>query len=83
MFEIAVCCVIIFAFGYWATLWAMGRRDDVLHGQLAEVDSSSEAASEPRSPASPAPAALLPANAEGLQSLLVSIKRELKDAAQS
>jgi hypothetical protein len=110
MFEIAVFCVILFAVGYWATLFIVGRRDDVLHGEFVEAQPEPElaAAGAPTPPvpefvvqrarvpaamtqsaSAPAPAApapafakMPPANTEALQSLLVSLKRELKNASQ-
>jgi hypothetical protein len=101
MFEIVVCCVIVFAVGYWATLWTMGRREDVLHGQFVEPDAQPESpitgmpappprvASRPLSatprpilPAGPPVSTKAPANAEELNSLLVSLKQELKNAAK-
>jgi hypothetical protein len=82
MFEIGIFCVILVAVGYWVTLWTMGRREDVLHGQFVQV----EAHAEPAPEAAPAPPPAQPprplSNPEALQSLLASIKRELKDAAQ-
>jgi hypothetical protein len=75
MFEISIFCVIVLAVGYWAALWFMGRHDDVLHGDFVEAEPGSEAVP-----------ATLPAprieRADTLQSLLNSIKRDLKDAAQ-
>jgi hypothetical protein len=109
MFEIGVFCVILFALAYWATLFIMGRREDVLHGEFVEPEPQSASApvgtpmsapepifpSRPVIAPKPAPAAITappppvvasapkkPANAEALQSLLVSIKQELKNAAQ-
>jgi hypothetical protein len=38
MFEIGVFTFILFAVGYWATLFIMGRREDVLHGQFVEAE---------------------------------------------
>jgi hypothetical protein len=38
MFEIGVFAFILFAMGYWATLFIMGRREDVLHGQFVEAE---------------------------------------------
>ena len=73
MFEIAIICVIALAMGYWTTLWLMGRREDVLHGDFVQAEPGAEAA--------PAPAARV-ANTDTLQSLLASIKQDLKDAAQ-
>jgi hypothetical protein len=34
MLEIVVFCVILLAAGYWATMFLMGRRDDVIHGKF-------------------------------------------------
>ena len=106
MFEIGIFCVIVFTVGYWATLFIMGRREDVLHGEFVEAEPESADAAMPASaplpifppkpvikpaiapmPApvavtAPQPAPEKPANAEALQSLLVSLKRELKNAAQ-
>jgi hypothetical protein len=112
MFEIIIFCVILFAVGYWATLFVMGRRDDVLHGEFVKPGTEPEAAASadartppaapdfvvrsapapaemarPESapvPAPPAPglANLPPANTEALQSLLASLKQELKNASQ-
>lgn len=80
MFEIGIFCVILLAVGYWATLWIMGRREDVLHGQFVEADTQADPA--PLLAAAAVPPARARAPSESLQSLLVSIKRELKDAAQ-
>jgi hypothetical protein len=80
MFEIGIFCVILLAVGYWMTLWTMGRREDVLHGQFVQVERHAEPAAPAALP--PAKPARPLANVEALQSLLVSIKRELKDAAR-
>jgi hypothetical protein len=82
MFEISIFCIILAAVGYWATLWTMGRREDVLHGQFVQLEPHAGPAPEPAAAPPPAPPAKPLANAEALQSLLVSIKRELKNAAQ-
>ena len=37
MFEISIFCVILLAVSYWAVLWLMGRREDVLHGEFVEA----------------------------------------------
>ncbi len=79
MFEIVIFCIILLAVGYWVTLFTAGRREDVLHGQFVQAEPQAEAAPEP---AAVPPPAKPPANAEALQSLLASIKRELKDAAR-
>ena len=76
MFELGILGIILLAVGYWATLWTMGRREDVLHGKFVEVEPT--LAAEPASPAQVAPRA----TAESLQSLLATIKRDLKDTAQ-
>ena len=75
MFEIGIFCVIVLAVGYWVALWLMGRREDVLHGDFVHLEARPEAVPA-ASPASP-----IDSN-ETLQSLLTSIKRDLKDAAQ-
>jgi hypothetical protein len=75
MFEIGIFCVIVLAVGYWVALWLMGRREDVLHGDFVHLEAGPEAVPA-ASPASP-----IDSN-ETLQSLLTSIKRDLKDAAQ-
>jgi hypothetical protein len=38
MFEIGIFCVIVLAVSYWAVLWLMGRREDVLHGEFVKAD---------------------------------------------
>jgi hypothetical protein len=75
MFEIGIFCVIALAIGYWTALWLMGRRDDVLHGDFVQA--------EPRSEAVPPTLSVSQlGSAATLQSLLTSIKQDLKDAAQ-
>jgi hypothetical protein len=75
MFEIGIFCIIALAMGYWTTLWLMGRREDVLHGDFVQAEQGAEPA------APPAPATRV-ASTDTLQSLLASIKQDLKDAAQ-
>ena len=110
MLEISIFCVILFAIAYWATLFIMGRREDVLHGEFVEAGPERadaaipQAAPMPTFPPKPvikpklAPVAVTapqpapppavatapekPANKEALQSLLASLKQELKNAAQ-
>jgi hypothetical protein len=38
MLEIVVFCVILLAAGYWATMFVMGRRDDVIHGKFVRTE---------------------------------------------
>jgi hypothetical protein len=38
MFEFSILCVIAIAIGYCATLWVMGRRDDVIYGQFIQTE---------------------------------------------
>ena len=42
MFEIIIFCVILLAVCYWAVLWLMGRREDVLHGEFVEAGAQAE-----------------------------------------
>jgi hypothetical protein len=85
MFELSIFCVIALAIGYWTTLFLMGRREDVLHGDFVEGKEQPEptAAQLPamQVPTVQAPK-IRPASAESLQSLLTAIKQDLKDAAQ-
>jgi hypothetical protein len=99
MLEIGISVFLVLAFGYWATLWIMGRRDDVLHGQFVEFEGEDELAPAmaapaprlspvptrpkpaPRAPKAPISAEPAPDDA-ALQSLLASIKQELKNASQ-
>ena len=64
MFEIAVFSIVVIAVAYWAFLWRMGRRDDVLHGEFIAPFAS-------RSPAS-----VLDIETS-LKSLLHTIERDL------
>ncbi|MGY8631300.1 hypothetical protein RAD15_02225 [Bradyrhizobium sp. 14AA] len=38
MLEIVLFCVILLAAGYWATMFVMGRRDDVIHGKFVHAE---------------------------------------------
>jgi len=38
MLEIGIFSVILLAAGYWATLFVMGRRDDVIHGKFVRIE---------------------------------------------
>jgi len=52
MLEIGIFSVILLAAGYWATMFVMGRRDDVIHGKF--VHSEDEGAfTQPAMPARP------------------------------
>lgn len=99
MLEIVICCFIVVVVGYWATLWVMGRNDDVLHGQFLEKTKAGpparamptpprKVASRPRLPpprpvaSTRLPANEKPANTDELNSLLASLKQELKNAAK-
>ncbi len=95
MFEISIFCVILLAIGYWVALWLMGRHDDVLHGDFVHTEQrlDSALAPLPRTPLQRAPLPptsmppapmppVRPDSSDSLQSLLASIKRDLKDAAQ-
>ena len=95
MFEISIFCVILLAVGYWVALWLMGRHDDVLHGDFVQTEPGHEPAATRSQPARSQPMSsqlmssqpissqpLRPDRAESLQSLLASIKRDLKDAAK-
>lgn len=42
MFEIGIFGVILLAVCYWAVLWLMGRREDVLHGEFVEAGAPTE-----------------------------------------
>jgi hypothetical protein len=95
MLEIGILSVILLAAGYWATMFVMGRRDDVIHGKF--VHSEDEADTSAVTPASAMPVPLpfpkrpvktmQPANEVGsvdsaaLQSLLAAIQQDLKGVA--
>ena len=52
MLEISIFCVILLAAGYWAAMYFMGRRDDVIHGKF--VHSGNEGTFvQPRMPTPP------------------------------
>jgi len=99
MLELIICCFLVFAVAYWVTLWAAGRREDVLHGHFVEGERAADTPAAfsvvtpaavappvfPKMPvmvAAPAPTPAQPPTPDSLQSLLTSIKRELKNAAQ-
>jgi hypothetical protein len=76
MFELSIFWVIALAIGYWATLFLMGRREDVLQGDFVEGKEQSE-------PTATQLPSVRPASAETLQSLLNVIKQDLRDAART
>lgn len=93
MFEIGIFGVIFLAVAYWAVLWLMGRRGDVLHGEFVE---SAPPAEKPERPAFPnrlvrsappergveAAPAQPPSRQERLESLLHTIKQDLNQPVQ-
>ena len=93
MFEVAIICVIALAIAYGVALWLMGRHDDVLHGDYVhpEQGAGPPPPTAPRFPKRPPPKRAAPVTAsqvartessDTLQSLLATIKRDLKDASQ-
>jgi hypothetical protein len=94
MIETGILVFLLLAGGYWATLWILGRRDDVLHGQFVEFEGEDELAPAIAAPSpvptrprpAPPPQKLVAAKSapdnQALQSLLASIKQELKNAAK-
>ena len=54
MLETSVFCVILLAAGYWATMFVMGRRDDVIHGKFVHAEEEGDPA-HPSMPAPPPP----------------------------
>ena len=54
MFEISIFCVILLAISYWAVLWVMGRREDVLHGEFVDAGAQPEEPVRPVFPDRPA-----------------------------
>jgi hypothetical protein len=56
MLELVVFCVILLAACYWATMFVMGRRDDVIHGKFVHTeDSAAFAQSAMHTPMPPFP----------------------------
>jgi hypothetical protein len=93
MFEIGIFCVIFLAVAYWAVLWLMGCREDVLHGEFVESEPPAEEAVRPvftKRPARSAPPerpveaapAQPPFRQERLESLLNTIKQDLNQLVQ-
>jgi hypothetical protein len=54
MFEIGILCVISLAVAYWAVLWLMGRREDVLHREFVKSGPPAEKPVRPVCPKRPA-----------------------------
>src|SRR5258707_10650676 len=54
MFEISIFCVILLAISYWAVLWLMGRREDVLHGEFVQTGAEANGPARPIFPDPPA-----------------------------
>ena len=95
MLEIGIFCVILLAAGYWATMFVMGRRDDVLHGKFVHPDPEAEIEQAPAMtpppfpprpvfPRRPPPRVVgeaMRVNSDALESLLAAIKQDLKDVA--
>ena len=77
MFETSILCVMAIAIAYSATLWLMGSREDVLHGEFIRPEPSAD----PQVAPSIALKTELPAAGEDFNALLTAIKRDLNDAA--
>ena len=93
MFEIGIFCVIFLAVAYWAVLWLMGRRGDVLHGEFVNSEPHADEPVRPVFPKRPIrsapperPAAAAPEQPpfrqERLESLLNTIKQDLNQLVQ-
>ncbi|UWU88804.1 hypothetical protein [Bradyrhizobium sp. CB1015] len=97
MLEIGIFCVILLAAGYWATMFIMGRRDDVIHGKFVHAEDEGEFTPAarpapppfPKRPVEAAQPAFVqpvgteakPVNSAALQSLLAAIQQDLKSVA--
>lgn len=97
MLEIGIFCVILLAAGYWATMFIMGRRDDVIHGKFVHAEDEGEftPAAQPAPPpfpkrpvkaaqpagSQPVGTEARPVNSAALQSLLAAIQQDLKSVA--
>ena len=90
VFELIVFGIILLAVGYWATMFAMGRRDDVLHGHFVQDEEAPRPTVAPgiprRMPPMPArpqvAAAAAQPSKDSLEALLTVIKQDLQDAAR-
>ncbi|MGY8705602.1 hypothetical protein RAD16_07635 [Bradyrhizobium sp. 18BD] len=47
MLEIGIFCIILLAAGYWATMFVMGRHDDVIHGKFVHSEEEGDFALGP------------------------------------
>ncbi|WP_029078702.1 hypothetical protein [Bradyrhizobium sp. th.b2] len=86
VFELIVSGGILLAVGYWATMFAMGRRDDVLHGKFVEQEEDAEPQRRQMPPLTRARRVVQAApqpSKDSLQALLTVIKQDLHDAARS
>ena len=93
MLEIGIFCLIFLAVAYWAVLWLMGRREDVLHGEFVKSEPHAEEPVRPVFPKRPVlsaprerPAEAVseqpPFRQERLESLLKTIKQDLNQLVQ-
>jgi hypothetical protein len=92
MLEIGIFCVILLAAGYWATMFVMGRRDDVIHGKFVHNEDDevfvqpAMPTPPPRFPKRPVKAAepvnVLPANAPASQPVTSDALQSLLAAIQ-
>jgi hypothetical protein len=88
MFEIVIFCVIFLTVAYWAVLWLMGRREDVLHAEFVERKPRAEEPARPVFPKRPArphrpnAPAQPPFRQERLEALLNTIKQDLNQLVQ-
>ena len=90
---IGIFCVIFLAVAYWAVLWLMGRREDVLHGEFVESEPPAEEPVRPVFPKRPVrsapperPIEAAPVQPrfrqERLESLLDTIKQDLNQSVR-
>jgi hypothetical protein len=94
MFEIGIFCVIFLAVAYWAVLWLMGRREDVLHGEFVKSKPHAEEpvrpvfpkrpvrSARPERPVEATPEQQPPFRQERLESLLNTIKQDINQLVQ-
>ncbi|MGT2436017.1 hypothetical protein ACU4GH_09265 [Bradyrhizobium betae] len=85
MLEIGIFCVILLAAGYWAVMYVMGRRDDVIHGKFV-LSEDEGALTQPVMPVPPPPFPQRPVKAAApasAQSVQAEAKPVNSDALQS